>query len=115
PAGYFLAIVPATHQVDTPALAALLGVPVRLAGDEEIARVFRDCEWGVVPPFGHLYGLSTVIDDAVDPDALIIFEWHTHGEAIRLRTRDYERLERPRRLRFSRPVFSRVPRARGET
>jgi Ala-tRNA(Pro) deacylase len=104
PDGYFLAVVPATHQVDTGRLTSLLGGPVRLAAGEEIAQVFRDCEWGVVPPFGHLYGLATMIDEALDPDAPLVFEGHTHGEAIRLRARDYERLERPRRLRFSRPA-----------
>jgi hypothetical protein len=28
----------------------------------------------------------------------IVFETHTHVEAVRLRCRDFERLERPRRL-----------------
>ena len=72
------------------------------ASDAEIAAIFRDCEWGVVPPFGALYGLSTVLDDAIAPDDLIVFELNTHVEAIRIRCRDFERLERPRRLQFAR-------------
>src|SRR5262245_58059575 len=51
PAGPFLAVLPATHHIDTAALAARLGGPVRLATADELADVFRDCEWGVVPPF----------------------------------------------------------------
>jgi Ala-tRNA(Pro) deacylase len=102
PEGYFLAVLPATHRVDTDALAAALGGPVRLASGAEVAEVFRDCEWGVVPPFGTLYGLSTVLDEAIEPDAAIVFEGHTHGEALRIRCRDFDRLERPRRLRFAR-------------
>src|SRR6266542_4474841 len=62
PGGYFLAVLPATHQVDTAALARELGGPVRLADGPEIAEVFRDCEWGVVVPFGTLYGLPTLLD-----------------------------------------------------
>src|SRR4051812_38414092 len=57
PAGYLLAVLPATHRVDTERLSQLLEGPIRLATDREAAEVFRDCEWGVVAPFGTLYGL----------------------------------------------------------
>jgi Ala-tRNA(Pro) deacylase len=60
----------------------------------------------VVVPFGTLYGLPTVIDEALDPEALVVFEGHTHGQAIRMRCRDFERLVRPRRLRFARATDS---------
>lgn len=100
PEEYLLAVLPATRQVDTEALAVALGGPVRLATDREIPEVFRDCEWGVVAPFGTLYGLATVLDDSIDPEAMLVFE-HTHAEAIRMRCRDFERLERPTRLHFA--------------
>jgi Ala-tRNA(Pro) deacylase len=102
PGGYLLAVLPATHQVDTQALVEQLSHPVRLANDREIAEVFRDCEWGVVPPFGTRYGVATLLDDSIDPDGLIVLETHTQFEAIRLRCRDFERVEKPRRLRFAR-------------
>jgi Ala-tRNA(Pro) deacylase len=101
PEGFFLAVLPATHHIDIVALAASLGGPVRLATQAEIAAVFRDCEWGVVPPFGTLYGLPSVMDEALHPDALLVFEGHSHMEAIRLRCRDFEHLEKPRRLHFT--------------
>jgi hypothetical protein len=50
-----------------------------------------------VPPFGNLYGLETVLDESLWPDSWMVFEAHTTVEAIRLRTGDFERLERPRR------------------
>jgi Ala-tRNA(Pro) deacylase len=101
PRGHFLAVLSATHHIDTDRLAAELGGPVRLATEQEMAEVFADCEWGVAPPFGTLYGLPTVLDDSLHADALIIFEGNSHGEAVRLLCRDFERLERPRRLRFA--------------
>jgi Ala-tRNA(Pro) deacylase len=104
PTRYLLAVLPATHQIDTALLAHLFNGPVRLATACEMARVFRDCEWGVVPPFGTLYGLDTLLDDSISPDALMVFETHTHVEAIRLRCRDFESLERPRRLAFARKI-----------
>jgi Ala-tRNA(Pro) deacylase len=104
PGRFLLAVLPATHQIDTEALSRALGGPVRLATDAEIAEVFRDCEWGLVPPFGTLYGLRTVLDEAIASDALIVFAGHTRVEAIRLSCSDFERLEQPRRLSFARKV-----------
>lgn len=102
--GFVLAVLPSTHHVDANLLALALDGPVRLAGDQEVADVFRDCEWGVVPPFATLYNLPCVIDASFDPEAFLVFEGHTHVEAIRMRCRDFERLERPRRLDFARPI-----------
>jgi len=102
PRGFYLAILPATHHIETARLSDALGGPVRLAGEQEIAAVFRDCEWGVVPPFGTLYGLQTLLDEDLPPDAMLIFEGNMHGEAVRMLCRDFERLEKPRRLRFAR-------------
>ena len=104
PEDYLLAVLPATHEVDTDALATLLGGPVRLAQPREITEVFRDCEWGVVPPFGPLYGLPTILDASIDPESVLLWECHTHDEAIRMRCRDFERLVKPVRLPFARPV-----------
>jgi len=100
---FVLAVLPATHEIDTRALAAALGGPVRLAEPDEMSHVFSDCEWGVLSPFGPLYGLPTLLDASFDPAALILFEAHAHAVAIRMLCRDYERLERPRRLDFARP------------
>jgi Ala-tRNA(Pro) deacylase len=100
--GPVLAVLPATHRVDLDAVGRALGGPVRLAGPDEIADVFRDCEWGALAPFGTLYGLTTLLDASVDPDAPLVFEAHRHALAIRMRCRDFERLERPRRLAFGR-------------
>jgi Ala-tRNA(Pro) deacylase len=104
PDGLFLAILPATHQIDADLLARELGGAVRLATEGEIAALFRDCEWGVVPPFGTLYGLRSIVDDSLEPEAELVFEGHTHVEAVRLRCADFERLEHSRRLQFARRV-----------
>jgi Ala-tRNA(Pro) deacylase len=101
PGGYLLAILPATRHIDPELLSEALGGPVRLATDREITDVFPDCEWGVVPPFGRLYGLPVVLDDSLAPDAWMVFEGNSHAEALRLHCRDYEYLEKPRRLRFA--------------
>lgn len=103
PDGYFLAILPATHRIDIFALSSFWGGPIRVAGKDEAARVFRDCEWGVVSPFGNLYGLPTLIDTSLGTDTWIVLEADTHHEAVLLDCRDFERLSGSFRLSLARP------------
>ena len=101
PAGYFLAILPATLHIDPEKLAVELGGPVRLANAEEMAKVFTDCEWGVASPLGSRYGVPTYLEESVCADAIIVLELNYRHEAIRMRCGDFEQLEKPRRLRFA--------------
>lgn len=98
---YFLAVLPATSQVDLGRLSILMEQPVRLATANEVSEVFQDCEWGVAMPFGSLYGITTILDDSFAPDSVLVFEAHFHAFTIRMNCRDFERLEQPRRLRFA--------------
>lgn len=104
PNGYLLAVLPATHYVDTELLAAAFGGPVRIATSQEVAEIFQGCEWGCVPPFGTLYGLPAILDASVKPADDLLWEGDSHAETIRMTCRDYEQLERPVRLAFARPA-----------
>jgi Ala-tRNA(Pro) deacylase len=92
PRGYFIAVLPATRNSDLEALSAHEGGNVRLADADEMVRVFRDCEWGAISPFGNLYGLPTLLDASITPDMWIVVEAGSHVEAIRLSCRDFERI-----------------------
>ena len=108
---YVLAVLPSTHRIDPERLAEVLGVPrVRLASEEEIAQIFADCERGALPPFGRLYGLTTVVDSHLAGWSEIIVEANLRHEDLRLRYRDYEAIEAPLRARFARPIAPRRPR-----
>jgi hypothetical protein len=48
-----------------------------------------------------LYGIPTLLDESFDPEAELVFEGQMHAVAIRLRCREFERLEKPRRLWLS--------------
>src|SRR5262249_48627814 len=91
PRGYTVAVLPATHRVDLDEAAQFLGTPVRLANETEIAEQFGDCEWGGLAPFGTLYGLSTIVDESLDPLAPVVFQAHRHALAIRMQYGDYAR------------------------
>jgi Ala-tRNA(Pro) deacylase len=99
--GYFLAILPASMRVDLDAVSQRLDTPVRLADEAEMARTFDDCERGAMTPFGRLYGLTTLLDASIDPDAWIVFEAERHFMTIRMRCRDLETLEQPIRFAFA--------------
>jgi Ala-tRNA(Pro) deacylase len=104
PGGYFLAVLPSTHAIDLDFLARHKGGQVRLARVEEVARIFRDCEWGAVSPFGHLYGLPILLDIGLEPESAVFLEAGSHFEDVRLSCRDFERLTGAARLDFARPV-----------
>ena len=115
PAGYLLAVLPADRQIDVDLITRQLSGAVRLATTGEMASIFRDCEIGAVPAFGSLYGLPTIMDERIDREATIVFEANTHSHAIKMSCKNYERLERPRRLAFTMPVNSPAPAAASET
>jgi Ala-tRNA(Pro) deacylase len=104
PRGYFLAVLSATRRINLNALAEHFHGPVRLASTSEIADLFLDCEWGVVPPFGRIYGLPTLMDAALAADQPLVFEGNYHAEAVRLLGHDFEGLEQPTRLALSVPT-----------
>ena len=101
PHGFLIAVLPAVDQLDMAILNERLGGETRLATGEEMRRIFRDCEIGVISPFGSLYGLSCILDSSIPINTVIYFEAHTHSQAIRMTCRDFERIERPRRMAFA--------------
>ncbi len=99
---FLLAVLPATHRVSLGRLAEVLGRPdVRLATEEELDRVFPDCEHGALPPFGRLYGLQTIVDSSLAASGEILIEGNFRHEGLRMRFRDFEQVESPQRARFA--------------
>lgn len=95
---FVLAVLPCTSRIDLAQLATLLGLPaanVRLASDAELMSVFTDCEPGVVPPFGKLYGLGTVFDVSLLEVAELAFGGNQRHEGLRMHANDYVAIEEP--------------------
>jgi Ala-tRNA(Pro) deacylase len=103
--GYLLAVLPATHRVDLERVRQDLGeAHVEMASEEEMDRLFPDCERGAMPPFGSLYQLPTLVDESLAQDEEIVFEAQNHEDAIRMTYRDYEALEHPRKGHYAEPI-----------
>jgi Ala-tRNA(Pro) deacylase len=93
---YAVAILPAPHVIDLEAVGEILGgARMELATEYEIGQRCPDCEMGVLPPFGSMYGLETVMDESLTHVEQLIFEANTHHEAIRMAAEDFMRLECP--------------------
>lgn len=79
---FLLAVIPASHRLDPIALERVLARPVYLAEERDFAIVFRDCKRGAVPPFGELYGIPTIVDDALLDQPEVYFECGDHERVV---------------------------------
>ena len=104
---YLMCVLAAPCKIDLRALKGQLGAKsVELAEENEIGKMFEDCDLGAEPPFGNLYDLATIIDKALEDDDHITFQAGTHEKAIRMSMGDYRRLVEPKVLEFSYHVTS---------
>jgi Ala-tRNA(Pro) deacylase len=99
---YYLCVLPACCKIVFAALEQYIRVAeVRLADESEMAEVFGECELGAEPPFGHLYGIETLMEEVLEKDEFIMFQAETHEHAVRMRLADYKRLACPKIISFS--------------
>jgi Ala-tRNA(Pro) deacylase len=94
-----LLVMPADHRIDFKALAAELKCEdVRLAHEEDMARVFPDCEVGAEPPLGLLYDIPVYVSAAITTAPFVTFNAGTHEEALRISYEDFERINKAPRV-----------------
>lgn len=99
---YVMCVLAACCKVDLQALKNQLGAKsVDLAEEEEVGRLFGDCELGAEPPFGNLYDMPTIMDKALEADDHIVFQAGAHDKAVQIKMADYRNLVKPRVLEFS--------------
>lgn len=71
--GYVMVVLPASHEIEMPALRNLVGRALHPAKPSELREIFFDCPKGVVPPLGPAYGIPTVVDDSLAREADVYF------------------------------------------
>ena len=99
-----MAVLPASYKVSFDELKETLGMTeVRLAYEQEFNDKFPDCEVGAMPPFGNIYGMEVYVADSLAEDEEIAFNACSHTELIKMKFTDFERLVKPKRIRFSVP------------
>ena len=99
---YYMCVLPACYKIDTDKLKTQLGAKkMQLADEEEMAKLFKDCAIGAEPPFGNLYGMTTIIDKSLEEDEEVLFQAGTHEKGVKIAMADYIALVEPKVLDFS--------------
>ncbi|MEX2304579.1 MAG: YbaK/EbsC family protein [Waddliaceae bacterium] len=94
---FIMCVLPSTHLIDFDKLKNVVGNgEISLADEEEIAQLFPDYEVGAEPPFGYLYGLEVLADRILQEDDEITFNAGTHTDVVKMKFKDYLRLESPK-------------------
>jgi len=99
-----MAVLPASFKVSFENLKDTLGVKeARLAYEQEFIDKFPDCEVGAMPPFGNIYGMEVFVAESLAEDEEIAFNACSHTELIKMTFADFEKLVKPKRIKFSIP------------
>jgi Ala-tRNA(Pro) deacylase len=100
--GYLLAVIPASHHLNLAMLHSWLGRSVALASEQEVGKLFPDCDLGAIPPIGEAYGLDVVLDDSLAGLGEVCFEGGDHRSLIKVGGDQFrDLLSGARRGRFS--------------
>jgi Ala-tRNA(Pro) deacylase len=94
-----MAVMPATRKLDLERVRQTTeSSEARLATEEELRKLFPECETGAMPPFGNLYDMEVYVAPQLAEEVEIGFNAGSHTEVVKLRYADYERLARPKVL-----------------
>lgn len=97
-----MAVLPASYKVDFDLLKKTIGASkVELASEKEFQDIFPECDVGAMPPFGNLYGMEVFAAESLSEDKEITFNAGSHTELIRLAYKDFEKLVKPKVVKFS--------------
>jgi Ala-tRNA(Pro) deacylase len=98
--GPLMVVVPSDYHVHLGLLHKHLNREVGLVTEDEVLKLFPDCDEGAVPPIGAAYGIPTLVDEALldEPEVYLESGDHEHlvkvsGEHFRTLLADAERVQ----------------------
>ncbi len=89
---YAMVVVPANNWVEMKHLRRELNRDFHLATEDEIARLFNDCDTGAVPPIGPAYAMETFVDESLFNLNNVYFESGDHQELVHILGKDFQKL-----------------------
>jgi Ala-tRNA(Pro) deacylase len=96
-----LAVLPASYRINFEKLSSIVGAKVQLMDEEKFSELFPDCERGVIPAFGELYGVPVYLDEALAEDPEIVLSAGTHSDSVRMGNVDFMHLAEPQVCSFA--------------
>lgn len=92
---FLMVVVPADQHVDFDALQKVVsGDTITIAGENEFAKQFPECDVGMMPPLGNLYDMPVYMDKALKSDT-IVFNAGRYTELVEMAYDDFVRLVKP--------------------
>lgn len=90
---YVMAVIPATHRVDTAAVQSAVGArELSFAAEREFPVLFADCELGALPALGQAFGIETIVDDSLLAQPEVYFEGGDHEHLVHLSGEGFKEL-----------------------
>jgi len=90
--GYAMLVVPAINYVEMKHVRKELGRQLELVEEDELSKLFPDCEPGAVPPLGPAYGIETFLDEALTTLANVYLEAGDHEHLVHISGNDFKTL-----------------------
>jgi len=89
---YVMAVIPSTYHVQLSDLPSVFNRHMQLAREEEISRIFTDCETGAIPPIGHAYSMDMIVDNKLINSDDVYIEAGDHENLVHINNRDFSKL-----------------------
>ena len=91
--GYVVAVLPGTYKLKMGDVHSFTGRRhLELAPEEELARLFGDCELGAVPALAAAYGVEAVWDERLALSGPLYFEGGDHRSLVRVSGSDFHKM-----------------------
>jgi len=89
---YVIAVIPSTHRLRLETLGAAFGHEFDMVNEDELSRLFKDCELGSVPALGQAFGVHVAVDEALLELDEIYFESGDHSQLVHMSGQDFAAL-----------------------
>jgi len=101
-----MAVLPANNKISLSRINSKMMGEYHLVKENEIRHMFKDCEFGAIPPVGYAYNVNVVFDDKLDELSHVYIEAGDHKSLLRLSKTDFIRLmSSAKHSRFSDEVY----------
>ncbi|MCM8778607.1 MAG: YbaK/EbsC family protein [Candidatus Omnitrophica bacterium] len=102
---FIFAVLPATYLIDFSKLKKIARLKKAvLAKEDEMLKLFPDIEPGAIPPLSPLFNLPIYVDKKLSENTEIVFNAGTHTEMLKMRYKDFEKINKPFIGSFSKHV-----------
>jgi Ala-tRNA(Pro) deacylase len=90
-------VLPSTHRIDFELLARSLDCKkFQMASREELSHYFPDCMVDAIPPFGNLYDMDVLVEQALCENDFVYFHPGVDDKLVEMHFNTYEHLLEPK-------------------